>query len=124
MKKLNDVYKSTYLNKIVVKEKNKYFFVKTHEIKFIKSSSYYAEIYTLKNAKYVHRISSMGDLYSKLNPNNFLRVNRSSIINLNEIKEVVSEGMGDFSIVMNDNTSFSLSKKYKKNVLHNLEIKQ
>jgi len=53
----------------------------------------------------------------------FVRVNRSSIINTHEIKEVISEGQGDYSIIMKDKTIFSVTNKYRSNFLKSTHIK-
>ena len=116
------VQQHNYLDKIVLKIAKKYYFIKTSQIKYIISAASYVEIFTLNNKKHVYRIS-MSDFIKKLSPNMFYRVNRSTILNTNQIKEVVSEGLGSFSIVMNDNTSFILTKKYKNDFLKTVNIK-
>ena len=100
---------------------NNYYFVPTDEIKYIISSAYYAEIFTEDNNKHIYRIS-LNEFIVKLN-NNFMRINRSAIIHNRFIKEIISEGMGGYSIVMKDGKSFSLSKKYKDIVLAQLNIR-
>ncbi len=111
-----------YLEKIVMKTNRKYIFVETKTIQYIKASGYYAEIYTIAGDKHLHRIS-MTELSQKLNPKSFSRVNRSAIVNRNFIKEVISEGLGDFSIVMTDHSPFSLSKTHKNSFLKQMGIK-
>lgn len=113
---------NTYLDKIVLKIGKKYYFINTTDIKYIISSAYYAEIFTINGEKHIHRIS-MTDFIKKLSPAMFIRVNRSTILNLNNLKEVVSEGQGDFSIRMKDGEVFSLSKIYKSEFLQKIDIK-
>lgn len=104
---------SLKINRIAIKIKNKYCFIATDDIKHILSSSYYAEIYTIHEERFIYRIS-IKDFIEKLDSNLFLRVNRSTIINIDQVKELISEGQGDFSISMLDGNYFSLSKIYKK----------
>lgn len=113
---------NNYLETIVLKKKKHYFFLKVDEIMYIKSSGYYAEIYTEKGIKHVHRIS-MTHLSEQLDPGLFSRINRSSIVALDSIKEVVSEGLGDFSIIMKDGTKFTISKSYKHEFLNKMGIR-
>ena len=108
---------SLAISRLAIKVKNKYCFVSTNDIKYILSSSYYVEIFTINKEKYVYRIS-IKDFIRKLDSSLFLRVNRSTIINIYQVKELISEGQGDFSISMLDGTYFSLSKIYKKDFLH------
>lgn len=116
--------KSNYINQITIKTKNKYYFVSVDDIKYIKSSAYYAELFLIKKKKQLCRITSMTNLMSKLNPKLFIRVNRSSIIRLDYIEKLVSEGMGDYSIVMLDGEAFHLTKKYKDEFLKVMNVKQ
>ncbi|WP_262420242.1 LytR/AlgR family response regulator transcription factor [Flagellimonas meishanensis] len=109
-------------HKIFIKEGRRYFFIKVESIKYIMSSNYHAEVYTKSGKKHIVRIT-MSDLIATLSTKNFLRVNRSAIINVDEMKEIISEGQGDFSIIMNDNTNYVLSKNYKKSFFKSLGIR-
>ena len=114
--------KDSFLEQLVLKMNKKYYFVKTKEINYVKASGYYAEIFTANGKKHVYRIS-MTDLTEKLNPDEFSRINRSAIVNRNQIKEIVSEGLGDFSAIMKDGTSFSVTKHYKSEFLKQMGIR-
>lgn len=117
-----DPYGSNFVDSLVLKRNKKYYFVRVNEIKHIKSSGYYAEIFTLKGEKHVHRIS-MSQLMEQLDPQVFSRISRSTIVEMNSIKEIVSEGQGDFSVIMNDGLSFQISKKYKIDFLRKMGIR-
>lgn len=112
----------SYIETIVLKSKKKYYFLQVSDIKYITSSGYYAEIFTETNERHVHRIS-MTELQSKLDPMIYFRINRSTIIHKKHVQEIISEGAGDYSIVMNDKTPFVLSKKYKSDFLKHMGIK-
>ena len=109
------------LEHVVIKKGNNYYFVPTVEIKYILSSTYYAEIFTKDGKKHVYRIS-MSEFIELLDAN-FIRINRSTIIRKEIIKKVISEGTGDYSIVMNDGKLFSLSKSYREKFLTELNIR-
>jgi two-component system LytT family response regulator len=111
-----------YLDKVVLKLGSRYHFVDIVDIKYITSSAYYAEIFTHNNEKHVYRIS-MTDFIKKLPPEMFVRINRSTIINHKVIKEVVSEGQGDYSVIMNDDCAFQLTKNYKSEFLKLMDIR-
>lgn len=112
-----------FLDKITLKTNNKYFFIAISDIIYIKSAAYYAEIFQENAPKKVHRITSMNALEEKLDPSIFRRINRSTIIRLDYIKSLVSEGLGDYSIIMQNNEVFQLTKKYKADLLKQLNIK-
>jgi two-component system LytT family response regulator len=53
---------------------------------------------------------SISDLSDKLNPKQFLRVHRSSIVNLNRIREIYREGPLDGSVVLSNGQTLKMSK--------------
>jgi two-component system LytT family response regulator len=50
------------------------------------------------------------DLSNKLDPRQFVRIHRSSIVNLDRIREIYREGHGDGSIVLMDGKKLRMSK--------------
>ncbi len=120
-KELNNT-ESDGIQKIVIKVGKKYYFLNTKDIIYIISSGYYAEIFKSKEDKHIYRIS-MSDFMKKLDSLVFIRVNRSSILRISEIREIISEGLGDYSIIMNNREVFALSRKYREHFLQVLKIK-
>ena len=47
----------------------------------------------------------------------FIRIHRSTILNLNYIQELIHSGFGEIDVKMNDNKLFRISKSYKKEFL-------
>lgn len=121
-KMMGEVSRKLYLESVVLKKNKKYYFVKVSDISYIKSSGYYAEIYSMNGDKHVHRIS-MSLFIKQLNPKDFSRVNRSTIVPMKNIKEIISEGLGDFSIRMKDGATFPLGKNYKLDILNKMGIR-
>ena len=121
----NDVSTATSkkqtIENVVIKKGGNYYFVPTEKIKYITSSTYYAEIFTTDDKKHIYR-TSMSD-FIKILDASFIRINRSTIIRKEFIERVISEGMGDYSIMMNDGKNFLLSKNYKKEFLTILKIR-
>ena len=122
--KINDLIKfvktsnqpsTNYSEKLPIKLGNKIFFIKTSDIIYISASGYYAEIFTAEK-KYLLR-DSLSNLINSLDPNKFIRIHRSTIINLNETGELINSNYGEIDIKMNDNKLFRISKSYKKEFL-------
>lgn len=111
---LQDLKKNAkpFLEKIVLKVGRKYVFAYTEDIKYITSSAYYAELFMADGKKYIYR-TSMTALMERLDPDSFIRLNRSTIVQIKCIAEVISEGYGDYCVVMVDGQKFNVSKSYK-----------
>ena len=119
--KINDLLKyvknnttslSNYPEKLPVKLGNKVFFINTDDIKYIIASGYYAEIYT-DDKKHLLR-ESLSNLIESLDPHKFIRVHRSTIINLNKIEGLINSNFGEIDAKMTDKKMFRISKSYKK----------
>jgi len=103
---------NNHSNKLPVKLGNKVFFINSNDIKYILASGYYAEIYTSEK-KHLLR-DSLSNLINTLNTSKFIRVHRSTIINMDEIEGLVHSNYGEIDVKMNDKKMFRVSKSYKK----------
>ena len=107
-------------NKLPIKLGNKVRFIDTSEIKYISASGYYAEIFT-EDKKHLLR-ESLSNLIEILTSEYFIRIHRSTIINLNFISELVNSSYGEVDVKMNDGQLFRISKSYKKEFLNKMGI--
>ncbi|HEY4492830.1 MAG TPA: LytTR family DNA-binding domain-containing protein, partial [Acidobacteriota bacterium] len=53
-------------------------------------------------------------LEGHLDPKQFLRIHRSTIVNLNRIREVQSWFYGEYRVLLLDGTTLTLSRTYRK----------
>ena len=60
--------------------------------------------------------SGIGKLETRLDPNIFIRVHRSTIINLNHLKEIEKHFNGGLVVKMKNGKSFSVSRTYAKEI--------
>src|SRR5882762_7281231 len=82
------------------------------EIIFLEASGDYTVI-TTKNDQFVSS-SGIGKLEEILNPDTFIRVHRSTIINLNFLKEIERHFNGGMVVKMQNGKSFPVSRTYAK----------
>ncbi|WP_299436840.1 LytTR family DNA-binding domain-containing protein [uncultured Aquimarina sp.] len=108
------------IKKLPVPLRNKTIFIPPNDILYITASNYYAEIYT-ENKKYLLR-ESLQNLLSILNPEHFIRIHRSTIINIDFTQELINSGYGAIDVKMKDSNQFRISKSYKKEFLTKMGI--
>lgn len=106
--------------KIPVKQGNKTVLIDIRNILYILASGYYAEIYTT-SGKYVLR-ESLSNLEEQLDGNIFFRIHRSTIVNIEEVKEIVHSDYSEVDVRMNDDKLLHISKSNKKEFLEKLGI--
>ncbi len=104
--------------KLAIKTGKTISFVRCTEIKYITASGSYVDIHTEDKIR-LYR-ASMNSILDKLNHANFVRVHRSTIINIDFLDKIISASFGEIDVKMKDGKKFRVSKSYRndlKNIL-------
>lgn len=112
--------KKDALLKLPLKQGNKTVLLDPINIMYITASGSYVEIF-VENKKYVLR-ESLSNLCETLDGNKFIRIHRSSMVNLRHVKEIVHSEFSEIDARMTDNTFLHISKTYKNDFLEKIGI--
>ncbi|MCZ8354694.1 MAG: response regulator [Cyclobacteriaceae bacterium] len=104
--------KTSYDSHIFVQKSEKLINLPVEEIEHLEASGDYT-ILTTKNDQFVSS-SGIGKLEEILNPEIFIRVHRSTIININSLKEIEKHFNGGMVVKMNNGKTFPVSRTYAK----------
>jgi two-component system, LytTR family, response regulator len=104
--------KTSYDSHIFVQKSEKLINLPIEEIMFLEASGDYT-ILTTKADQFVSS-SGIGKLEEILNPDTFIRVHRSTIININFLKEIEKHFNGGMIVKMQSGKSFPVSRTYAK----------
>ena len=108
----NEDFSEIKKNKLAIKSNGKISFIEKAQIKYIIASGSYAEIYS-DQKKYLMR-ESLNSLEDQFNSSKFIRIHRSTIINMSFINEVIYSNYGEIDVKMQDEKLFRISKSHKK----------
>ncbi|MFV8226561.1 LytR/AlgR family response regulator transcription factor [Christiangramia aquimixticola] len=108
------------VSKIPVKQGNRTSLVDPKDIMYIQASGYYAEIYTSEK-KFVLR-ESLNNLAGILENASFIRIHRSTIVNLNFVHEIVHSDYSEIDARMTDGKLLHVSKSHKKEFFEKIGI--
>ena len=114
-----------YLSRFLIKEASRVFFVKAEEIDWIEAADYYVNLHTGSKSHMLRE--TMSDLEERLDPNRFLRIHRSAIVNLHRVKEVLARPGGEYLVILKDGSQLKLSRSRREqleNVLQYLSFRQ
>ena len=100
-----------HLDRLVIRHGGRVLFLRADEIDWIEAAGNYVRLHAGKE-EYLYR-ESMTKLEARLNPSLFARVHRSTIVNLERIKELQPWFRGDYMIVLRDNQKLTLSRTYR-----------
>jgi len=103
-----------FLRRIPVKENGKIVLVGTDDINRIESYGNYLFLHTF-DRRFIYR-ETMAAIEEKLDPADFIRIRRSAIIRIDQIKELYPTDNGEFEIVLSDGSILASTRRYRKNL--------
>ena len=104
----NSEESKSYPSRFLVKDGEKEILLPVEKVDWIEASAYYCGLHT-DGRTYMLR-ETITDLSNKLDPRQFVRIHRSSIVNLDRVREIYRDGHGEGSIVLTDGTKLRMSK--------------
>ncbi len=97
-----------YLSRLLIKSGGRISFLKVDEIDWIGAEDYYVKLHVGRKGHMLRE--TMNELEAKLDPARFVRIHRSSIVNLDRIRELHQLFNGEYVVVLHDGTELKLSR--------------
>jgi two-component system LytT family response regulator len=111
---LQGLAKPTYLERLAVKSQGKIIFLKTSDVQWIAAEGNYARLHSGKRSFLMRE--TMSNLESRLDPDRFIRIHRSTIVGTDAIAELEPLFQGDYVVVLRDGTRLTSSRGYRSNL--------
>jgi two-component system LytT family response regulator len=99
---------------VLVKAGERAFFIKAGEIDWVEADGKYVRLHAARES-YLLR-EGIGEMESRLDPEMFCRIHRSTIVNAGRIKEMRQWFHGDYEVTLLDGTRLRLSRRYLSNL--------
>jgi len=100
-----------YLERLVVKSGGRIFFLPVREIDWIESADNYVNLHSGRESHLIRE--TLTSLETKLNPEEFLRIRHSAIVNVTKIKELHPLFKGEYEIVLHNAVKLTSSRRYR-----------
>jgi two-component system, LytTR family, response regulator len=100
-----------YVTRIAIRDIGRVVFVSVDEIDWIEAADYYVQIHVGPKA-YLHR-ETMQRLEAELDPNRFVRIHRSAIVNQSRIRELRHQGRRDMVVVLSDGAELRVARSHR-----------
>jgi two-component system LytT family response regulator len=104
--------RGTHLERLVVKSGGRAFFLKTEEIDWIEAEGKYVRLHAGQKS-YLLR-ESIGALGAQLDAKRFLRIHRSTIVNVDAVGELQPWFHCEYRVILRDGTQLMLSRGCRK----------
>lgn len=105
--------------RLLIKKLDREFLVQVSTIEWIEASGNYANLH-VKESVYPMRITM--EKLEKLLPDNFIRVHRSTIVDVGQIQEVEALDAGDYQIKLRSGKTLTLSRRYREAFKNQLSL--
>jgi len=100
-----------FLERIVIRSGGRVTFLRAEEIDWIAAAGNYLEIHAGKQTHLLRE--TMNTMESRLDPEKFLRIHRSTIVHVDRVRELQSSFHGDYEVLLRDGTRLTLTRNYK-----------
>ena len=104
-----------YLDWVMVKVRGKVEFLRTADIDWIEAEGNYVRLHVGKKGYLVRE--KIGTLEERLDPDRFLRVHRSYVVQLDRIAELHPMAAGDGILILRDGSELKLSRGFRRRLL-------
>jgi len=98
-------------DRLVIKSSGRIYFVRVRDIDWCEAAGNYVRLHVGPQTHLVR--GTMAHIESQLDPKEFVRVHRSTIVNVDRIQELRSSFNGEYVILLNDKTRLTLSRGYR-----------
>jgi two-component system LytT family response regulator len=103
-----------YLERLVVKSSGRIFFLEVSEVDWIEAADNYVTLHLGKESHLIRE--TLKSLETKLDPDRFVRVRNSAIINLKRVKELHPLFKGEYEILFHSGRKLRSSRRYRSRI--------
>ena len=104
------------MERILVRSGDHHLLLKTSDIQWIEAEDNYVRLH-VEGTSYLVR-QTMGRMLERLDPARFKRIHRSSIVNLDCVKELRPWFHGDYMVLLSDGTKLTMPRTYRDQIVH------
>lgn len=102
----------------MVKSEGRIYFVKIDDIDWIEAAGNYVRLHVAKEQHLLREPLSV--LEKKLDPARFVRIHRSTIVNLDRIRELQPVFHGDYVVILQDGAELQVSRSCREKLQESL----
>jgi two-component system LytT family response regulator len=106
-----DAHASKARERLVVKSTGRIYFLRTADIDWCEGAGNYVRLHVGPNTHLLRE--TMGQLEAELDRRHFVRIHRSTIVNVNRIDELQPSFNGGYVVRLNDGTRLTLSRAFR-----------
>jgi two-component system, LytTR family, response regulator len=105
---------SCYVNRLAIRSAGKTSFVSVEDVQWIQAAENYVQLHTPAGRHMLH--VPIGTLQASLDPRMFMRIHRSLIVNIRQIREIELAANGEYVIALRCGERLQSSRTYREKI--------
>jgi two-component system LytT family response regulator len=101
-------------DRILLKSSGEIFFLKAEEIDWIEAEGDYMKFHVSGRTHLMRE--TMARLEARLDPKRFIRIHRSTIVNIDRLRKLSPSFAGEYAVILHDGTKLKLSRGYHERI--------
>jgi len=98
-------------DRFIIKSGGRVVFLRVEEIDWMRAVGNYVRLQVGRDSHLMRE--TMTGMETKLDPDKFMRIHRSAIVNVDRVKEVQPWAKGEYVVIMRDGTRLIMSRRYR-----------
>jgi two-component system LytT family response regulator len=111
--------RNRFLTRFMIQSSGRAAFIKASDVDWIGADDYYIKLH-VNGRTHLLRMS-LNELEEKLDPDQFLRIHRSAIVNFERVKELQQNANNEWVVLLKDGTELKLSRSRRERLKQFLE---
>ncbi|HZI20353.1 MAG TPA: LytTR family DNA-binding domain-containing protein [Pyrinomonadaceae bacterium] len=104
-----------HVERLMIKSPGRVYFIRADEIDWIESEGNYVRIHAGKESHFLR--DTLGGMEARLDQQKFVRIHRSTIVNVESIKELQPLFSGDYTVILHSGERLTMSRGHKEKLL-------
>ena len=104
--------------RILVKRRDRFRFIEVREVDYFEAAGNYVCVHAGQETHLVR--ATLSGILERLDPNRFVRIHRSTVVNLDRIREIQPWVGGDYIAILEDGRELRVSRTYRETLLRPL----
>jgi two-component system LytT family response regulator len=100
-----------YLERFAIKTGEKILFIRAQDVDSIEAEGNYVRL-NVATSSYLVR-ETINSIESQLDPRTFVRIHRSTIVNINRVRELQAWARGEYRVMLDNDAHYTLSRGYR-----------
>jgi len=109
-----------FLERLIVTHNNRLILVPVGDVEWVETYGNYLKIHTAGKTHLLRE--TMNNLAARIDPEKFIRIHRSTLVNLDLIEEIQPMFGGQYTVIMRSGAELTLSRNYRKAFLEKFEV--